>query len=89
MKAIIYDPHGLGTEYRTIDIPDAFQKEAFVSREYLEINAMKECLRAAGAAATLMSGSGPTVLAFFQKKGVYQRLIGQSQRSSEGKGGEF
>ena len=35
MKAIIYDPHGLGTEYRTVEIPDAFQKEAFISREYL------------------------------------------------------
>jgi elongation factor G len=35
MKAIIYDPHGLGTEYRAVDIPDAFQKEAFISREYL------------------------------------------------------
>ena len=35
MKAIVYDPHGLGTEYRAVDIPDAFQKEAFTSREYL------------------------------------------------------
>jgi elongation factor G len=35
MKAIIYDPHGFGTEYRTVDIPDGFQEEASVSREYL------------------------------------------------------
>jgi elongation factor G len=35
MKAIIYDPHSLGAEYRVVEIPDAYQKEAFISREYL------------------------------------------------------
>ena len=35
MRAIVYDPDGLGTEYRVVDIPDDFQKEALTSREYL------------------------------------------------------
>ncbi len=35
MKAILYDPHSLGTKYEVVDIPDAYQKEASISREYL------------------------------------------------------
>ena len=35
MKAIIYDPHSLGTKYDVMDIPEAYLKEADVAREYL------------------------------------------------------
>jgi len=35
MKAIIYDPHSLGTKYDVVDIPEAYLKEASVAREYL------------------------------------------------------
>jgi elongation factor G len=35
MKAILYDPHSLGTKYEAVDIPEAYQKEASDSREYL------------------------------------------------------
>ena len=35
MKAIIYDPHSLGTKYDVVDIPEAHLKEASVAREYL------------------------------------------------------
>jgi len=35
MKAIIYDPHSLGTKYDVMDIPEAHLKEADVAREYL------------------------------------------------------
>ncbi len=35
MKAIVYDPHSLGTEFEIIDIPDAYIKEASLAREML------------------------------------------------------
>jgi elongation factor G len=35
MKAIIYDPHSLGTKYDVVDIPEAYLKEASIAREYL------------------------------------------------------
>ncbi|MFB3887522.1 MAG: elongation factor G [Thermodesulfobacteriota bacterium] len=35
MKAIVYDPHSLGTEFEVIDIPDAYLKEASLAREML------------------------------------------------------
>jgi len=35
MKAIIYDPHSLGTKYDVVDIPEAHMKDASVAREYL------------------------------------------------------
>ena len=35
MKAIIYDPHSLGTKYDVVDIPETYLKEADVAREYL------------------------------------------------------
>jgi elongation factor G len=35
MKAIIYDPHSLGTKYDVVDIPEAYLREASVAREYL------------------------------------------------------
>ncbi len=35
MKAIVYDPHSLGTEFGVIDIPDAYIKEASLTREIL------------------------------------------------------
>jgi elongation factor G len=36
MKAVIYDPHSLGTKYDVVDIPEAYLKEASVAREYLK-----------------------------------------------------
>jgi elongation factor G len=35
MKAIIYDPHSLGTKYDVVDVPEAYLEEASVAREYL------------------------------------------------------
>ncbi len=35
MKAILYDPLSLGTKYEVVDIPEAYLKEASISREYL------------------------------------------------------
>jgi len=35
MKAIIYDPRSLGTNYEVVDIPEAYLKEASIAREYL------------------------------------------------------
>ena len=35
MKAIIYDPHSLGTKYDVVDVPKAYLEEASVAREYL------------------------------------------------------
>jgi len=35
MKAILYDPHGLGEKYDVVDIPEAYRKEASIAREYL------------------------------------------------------
>jgi elongation factor G len=35
MKAIIYDPHSLGTKYDVVDIPETYLKEASIAREYL------------------------------------------------------
>ncbi len=35
MKAIVYDPHSLGTKYDVMDVPEAYLKEASVAREYL------------------------------------------------------
>jgi elongation factor G len=35
MKAIIYDPHSLGTKYDVVDIPEAYLKKASIAREYL------------------------------------------------------
>jgi elongation factor G len=35
MKAIVYDPHSLGTEFEIIDIPDPYIKEASLAREML------------------------------------------------------
>jgi elongation factor G len=35
MKALIYDPHSLGTKYDVVDVPEAYLKEASVAREYL------------------------------------------------------
>jgi hypothetical protein len=35
MKAIIYDPHSLGTKYEIVDIPEAYLQEASIAREYL------------------------------------------------------
>ncbi len=35
MKAILYDPTSLGTKYEVVDIPEAYQKEVSISREYL------------------------------------------------------
>ena len=35
MKAILYDPHSLGAKYEVVDIPEAYLKEASISREYL------------------------------------------------------
>ncbi len=35
MKAIIYDPHSLGTKYDVVDIPETYLKEALIAREYL------------------------------------------------------
>jgi elongation factor G len=35
MKAIIYDPRSLGTNYEEVDIPETYLKEASIAREYL------------------------------------------------------
>jgi elongation factor G len=35
MKAIIYDPHSLGTKYEVVDIPEVYLQEASIAREYL------------------------------------------------------
>jgi elongation factor G len=35
MKAIIYDPHSLGTKYDVVDVPEAYLEEASIAREYL------------------------------------------------------
>ncbi len=35
MKAVIYDPHSLGTKYDVVDIPETYLKEASIAREYL------------------------------------------------------
>jgi elongation factor G len=35
MKAIVYDPHSLGTTYEVVDIPEAYLREASIAREYL------------------------------------------------------
>jgi elongation factor G len=35
MKAILYDPHSLGTKYEVVDIPETYLKGASISREYL------------------------------------------------------
>ncbi len=35
MKAILYDPLSLGAKYEVVDIPEAYLKEASLSREYL------------------------------------------------------
>jgi elongation factor G len=35
MKAILYDPHSLGTEFSTVDIPERYMKEASQGREIL------------------------------------------------------
>ena len=60
--------------------------ETVVSREHLEINEMKECLSAAGAAATLMSGSGPTVFGIFQEEGGASKAYRTITKRVRGKG---
>jgi len=35
MKATLYDPHGLGTQFEIVDIPENYLKEAFTQKEIL------------------------------------------------------
>jgi 4-diphosphocytidyl-2-C-methyl-D-erythritol kinase len=60
--------------------------EKVVSREQPEINEMKECLNAAGAAATLMSGSGPTVYGIFPEEGGASKAYRTITKRVRGKG---
>ena len=60
--------------------------EKVVSREHPEINEMKECLNAAGASATLMSGSGPTVFGIFLEEGGASKAYRTITKRVRGKG---
>jgi 4-diphosphocytidyl-2-C-methyl-D-erythritol kinase len=60
--------------------------EKVVSREHPEINEMKECLNAAGASATLMSGSGPTVYGIFPEEGGASKAYKTITKMVRGKG---
>jgi 4-diphosphocytidyl-2-C-methyl-D-erythritol kinase len=60
--------------------------EKVVSREHPEINEMKECLNAAGASATLMSGSGPTVYGIFPEEGGASKAYRTITKRVRGKG---
>jgi 4-diphosphocytidyl-2-C-methyl-D-erythritol kinase len=60
--------------------------EKIVSRGHPEINEMKKCLNAAGAAATLMSGSGPTVYGIFPEEGGASKAYRTITRMVRGKG---
>jgi 4-diphosphocytidyl-2-C-methyl-D-erythritol kinase len=60
--------------------------EKVVSREHPEINEMKECLNAAGASATLMSGSGPTVYGIFPEEGGASKAYKTITKIVRGKG---
>jgi 4-diphosphocytidyl-2-C-methyl-D-erythritol kinase len=60
--------------------------EKVVSREHPEIDEMKKCLNAAGAAATLMSGSGPTVYGIFPEEGGASKAYRTITRMVRGKG---
>jgi len=35
MKAILYDPHSLGTQFEVVDIPESYLKEAIQARDHL------------------------------------------------------
>jgi elongation factor G len=42
MKAIIYDPHSLGTKYDVVDIPETYLKQASIARNILSKNWQSE-----------------------------------------------
>jgi 4-diphosphocytidyl-2-C-methyl-D-erythritol kinase len=60
--------------------------ENVVSRQHPEINEMKECLKVAGALATLMSGSGPTVYGVFPEEGGASKAYRTITKIVRGKG---
>ena len=60
--------------------------ENVVSRQHPEINEMKECLKVAGALATLMSGSGPTVYGVFPEEGGASKAYRTITKMVRGKG---
>jgi len=60
--------------------------ENVVSTERSEINEMKECLKVAGASATLMSGSGPTVYGIFPEEGGASKAYRTITKMVRGKG---
>ena len=60
--------------------------ERVVSREHPDINEMKGCLKAAGASATLMSGSGPTVYGIFPEEGGASKAYRTITKMVRGKG---
>jgi 4-diphosphocytidyl-2-C-methyl-D-erythritol kinase len=60
--------------------------ENVVSRQHPEINEMKECFKVAGALATLMSGSGPTVYGVFPEEGGASKAYRTITKMVKGKG---